>query len=159
MEPQKSGLWKFALWFMAIIVLGIAVFVGVRMYHFWKVDRELGAFNKALENEAARMRDAQMKDTYGGKTPQETLSLYIEAVEKGDYELASKYFILEKQEGELRSLQKSSQENIDNVTKLLKEDLHSAGTYSQKRDGYVVRKPLLVDFMLYPTGLWKIIEI
>jgi hypothetical protein len=34
-------------------------------------------------------------DTYGGKTPEETLKLFIEALKAGDIELASKYFALE----------------------------------------------------------------
>ena len=34
-------------------------------------------------------------DTWGGKTPQETLDLFIDALRKGDVELASKYFLIE----------------------------------------------------------------
>jgi len=34
------------------------------------------------------------EDTYGGKTPEETLNLFIEALKKEDLELASKYFVL-----------------------------------------------------------------
>lgn len=32
-------------------------------------------------------------DTYGGKTPQETLDLFVAALRAGDVELASKYFV------------------------------------------------------------------
>ncbi len=40
--------------------------------------------------------EAAMKaDTYGGKTPQETLNMFIDALKKGDIDLASKYFILD----------------------------------------------------------------
>ena len=34
-------------------------------------------------------------DTYGGKTPEETLQMFIDALKKGDVELASKYFALD----------------------------------------------------------------
>ncbi|MEX2053272.1 MAG: hypothetical protein WD898_03545 [Candidatus Paceibacterota bacterium] len=37
-------------------------------------------------------------DKFGGKTPEETFDLFIFALEKGDIELASKYFVLNKQE-------------------------------------------------------------
>lgn len=37
---------------------------------------------------------AMTADTYGGKTPQETLDLFVEALRAGDVELASKYFTL-----------------------------------------------------------------
>ncbi|MBI5732511.1 hypothetical protein HY967_00940 [Candidatus Jorgensenbacteria bacterium] len=50
------------------------------------------------ERAAQAMKDfeeAMRNDTYGGKTPQETLNLFIEALKKDDIELASRYFILE----------------------------------------------------------------
>lgn len=37
---------------------------------------------------------AMTNDTYGGKTPQETLDLFIAALKQGDVDLASKYFVL-----------------------------------------------------------------
>ncbi|MEK7182517.1 MAG: hypothetical protein AAB679_02065, partial [Patescibacteria group bacterium] len=42
-------------------------------------------------------KQAQSKDTYGGKTPEETLGLFVDALKKGDTTLASKYFVLDKQ--------------------------------------------------------------
>lgn len=48
------------------------------------------AEQKALE---ARYR----ADTYGGDTPEETLRLFVEALEAKDYELAAKYFVPENQ--------------------------------------------------------------
>jgi len=38
--------------------------------------------------------DVLRADTYGGKTPQETLDLFIAALRAGDVDLASKYFAL-----------------------------------------------------------------
>ncbi len=46
---------------------------------------------KALKD----FEEAMKQDTYGGKTPEETLQLFITALEKEDIELASKYFMLE----------------------------------------------------------------
>jgi hypothetical protein len=39
--------------------------------------------------------DAMRADTYGGKTPEETLSMLIDALKKGDIKLAAKYFTLD----------------------------------------------------------------
>ena len=44
------------------------------------------------------------QDIYGGETPEETLQMYIEALENRDFELASKYFVLKDQERELKEL-------------------------------------------------------
>ena len=159
MEPKRSSYWKFVLVFIALVVFALAVVVAARAYELWRANQTLRTFNQTILDAAARVREAQTRDTYGGKTPQETLRLYIDAVEKGDYELASKYFVAEKQAGELKSLRQSPRENIENVLGLLQQDLQSLGSYSEKYDGYVIRKPLLVDFMLYPNGIWKIIEI
>jgi len=38
------------------------------------------------------------EDTYGGKTPEETLQLFIDALKAGDIDLASKYFVVEERE-------------------------------------------------------------
>lgn len=46
-------------------------------------------------------------DTYGGATPEETLRLFVEALEKKDFELASKYFAVEKREDFLSEIQDS----------------------------------------------------
>jgi len=38
------------------------------------------------------------EDKYGGKTPEETFDMFLDALRKGDIDLASKYFVLDKQE-------------------------------------------------------------
>lgn len=38
---------------------------------------------------------AMTADTYGGKTPQETLDLFVKALRAGDIDLAAKYFALD----------------------------------------------------------------
>ncbi len=72
-------------------------------YFVW--DRYLSEAGKARRFAEEQMRviekaekeyiAAMTADTYGGKTPQETLDLFVAALEKGDIELASKYFLLD----------------------------------------------------------------
>lgn len=38
---------------------------------------------------------AMTEDTYGGKTPQETLDMFVAALRAGDIDLASKYFMID----------------------------------------------------------------
>jgi hypothetical protein len=87
------------------------------------------------------------------------LSLYIRAVESGDYELASKYFIEKKRDQELNGLKNSELVALKNITSLLKQTLANPGSYSDDKAGFTIRKPLLVDFEKYPNGIWKIVEI
>ena len=99
----------------ALALAGIAVFLfalsyGLLAYEQWKGRQGVENLAKALKQVEEESYKQAMADTYGGKTPQETLQMYIEAVEKGDFELASKYFIGGYQEKELKSLKNSNPE-------------------------------------------------
>jgi hypothetical protein len=85
--------------------------------------------------------------------------MYIDAVEKGDYELASKYFIEGKREKELKSFQGATPEFIKNYISLLNEALKNSGNYSFDKKYFTIDKPIGVRMVLYPNGIWKIIEI
>ena len=78
-------------------------------------------------------KQAQNKDTYGGKTPEETLSLFVDALKKGDVKLASKYFVLDKQKEMEKELSVGKQ---NDVLKLLIGDLEK----ENKKTCYDYRK-------------------
>lgn len=146
------------------MIVGIFVAYAIASWAWQAYVRHRGeqAVNEFAHTIESAERDAYklaMADTYGGKTPQETLRMYIDAVQKRDYELASKYFIGDKQAGELKSLSGAPRKNIEDILELLNEAIVSEGGYSANKDGFVIRKPILIDFKLYPNGVWKIIEI
>ena len=60
--------------------------------------KELRASIEAWEQEGKDLIKLYKKDTHGGDTPEETLLLFITALEMEDYELASKYYLVEQQE-------------------------------------------------------------
>ena len=87
-----KSVFKFFLGFLIIAGLGAAGifllrYLGERGSEEYKVRQELEKINRAYE-----------EDPYGGDTPEETLRLFIDALKAGDMELASKYFVLDKQE-------------------------------------------------------------
>ena len=97
LKPKKSIFWKFMIAFAAIILLVLAG------YWLWnnrlspeaKESREMQAnYDRAIAHQQ-QLEEAMRNDTYGGKTPEETLQLFTEALRKNDIELAYKYFILE----------------------------------------------------------------
>ncbi|MDP3733369.1 MAG: hypothetical protein Q8Q91_02390, partial [Candidatus Daviesbacteria bacterium] len=68
----------------------------------WAVLNGMPYFNNLRINwEAQRLQDEWEKpyreDTYGGKTPEETYDMFLDALRKGDTTLASKYFTVEDQ--------------------------------------------------------------
>jgi hypothetical protein len=92
---------------LVLIVVAVAVLVlGWIGYSKWRdeqIFRELQAggmdavspkdWQKLPDILAAKYR----ADNYGSTTPEGTLSMFVEALKKGDADLASKYFIAEKQ--------------------------------------------------------------
>jgi len=96
-EKPKRKYWKFVGGFLIIILLVAGGFFVWEKYFSpqAKINRETQKnYQKYLDWEK-NYEKAMKEDTYGGKTPEETLKMFIEALKKEDVELASKYFMLE----------------------------------------------------------------
>lgn len=86
-----------------MIIAAILFFGLLVLYYLWVTQwsaeaKRVRAYQEKYEKAAnfiQVMEDALRNDTYGGKTPEETLALFISALENGDIDLASKYFVLE----------------------------------------------------------------
>ena len=149
--------WKFVGGFLAIIALALGS-LAVSGY-FFNPERQAERELKELERQYA-------EDTYGGKTPEETLELFISALESGDIELASKYFVIDKREEWRSRLQDIS--NNSNLG-LMIEDLMGPKNKYQFIDGnddrYIYeilngknQLTVQIDIGKGPTGIWKIID-
>ena len=144
----------------AVIALVLVAFAGLGMFKQWQMRKGVENFAETLKRLDQEDYRRAMADTYGGKTPQETLQMYIAAVEKGDYELASKYFIGEKQEKWRKELIEIK--NVDKTDAFLnpiKVALHKEGEYSMDKKSFSIHEPIAIDFRLYPNGIWKLMEI
>ena len=144
----------------AVIALVLVAFAGLGMFKQWQMRKGVENFAETLKRLEQEDYRRAMADTYGGKTPQETLQMYIAAVEKGDYELASKYFIGEKQEKWRKELIEIK--NVDKTDAFLnpiKVALHKEGEYSMDKKSFSIHEPIAIDFRLYPNGIWKLMEI
>jgi len=145
---------------VAVIALVSVAFAGIGMFKQWQMRKGVENFAETLKRLDQEDYRRAMADTYGGKTPQETLQMYIAAVEKGDYELASKYFIGEKQEKWRKELIEIK--NVDKTDAFLnpiKVALHKEGEYSMDKKSFSIHEPIAIDFRLYPNGIWKLMEI
>src|SRR3989338_2957114 len=98
---NKTSL-KFVAGFAVIIVLAFGALYYLNYYN--SPEQKALRYYADLEKQYA-------EDTYGGKTPEETLQLFIDALKAGDIDLASKYFVVEKQ-GEW----------LDNIKKVQEKD-------------------------------------
>ena len=90
----KIGLRHWTGTLIVAIVAGFVIFGLLRGQEFlasFLVGRETSKIQREFEK-------PYREDRYGGKTPEETFDLFLEALRKEDIDLASKYFELEKQE-------------------------------------------------------------
>lgn len=102
---RVAGHW----WFWVGVVILIPVIWYIWGYaSWWIAGADSRAENRqayegwlAAEAESAALEAQYRADNYGGTTPEETLRLFIEALERKDYVLASKYFVVENQAAEL----------------------------------------------------------
>lgn len=152
------------LGFAVILFIGFLLEVAVLVRTFPPAKRLadtlwIDYLNYSLEHQNDAYIAAATKDTVGGKTPEETLRLYIEAVDRGDYKLASKYFVIEGQEKELEALSRFKGSKVAAIQNLLKQTLSSKGEFSINHLEFFIDRPIFVHLIKYPSGNWKILEI
>jgi len=167
--------WKgiFKSW-VGVPVLILAVLLVVWLlpgYKSWQIQR---AYDKVEE--------PYYTDTYGGATPEETYDLFIDALKDGDIELASKYFVIYKQDDWLKTLQEyqkeaiilSFVEELENTKKIWKKsDKNTESQISFVYPNRVTQDKIVnfegqeikipagnytneTVFTKYPSGVWKI---
>lgn len=92
-------------WWFWVSVIALLVFaVYLKGYFDWYlagakyryINANAQAYIASQEKQQAALEAQYKNDPYGGATPEATLKLFIEALEKKDYTLASNYFIPEK---------------------------------------------------------------
>ncbi|OGM90616.1 hypothetical protein A2755_03630 [Candidatus Wolfebacteria bacterium RIFCSPHIGHO2_01_FULL_48_22] len=95
-SKKRSFVWNALLFVFIIFVVAAIWFAWSRLLSpaaqtAQEVEQNYAAYQEWEE----QYRQAIAQDTYGGSTPEETLQLFIEALENGDVELASKYFLID----------------------------------------------------------------
>ncbi|MFH1048280.1 MAG: hypothetical protein V1732_01300, partial [Patescibacteria group bacterium] len=86
-EPRQSGARKKKLiWAGIILAVLILAVIG---WQYWQYTQSV--YYKQMKAVKMIEKDLKEQDKWGGKTPEETVRMFTEAVKKGDFELASKY--------------------------------------------------------------------
>ena len=81
---------------IAIVFLLIAV-AGYIAGNLTKYGLDVRKADKMVERFQGSLEEPYKKDIYGGKTPEETWAMFLDALKKGDIDLASKYFAVDEQ--------------------------------------------------------------
>ena len=125
---------------------------------------EYERYQKWIEDYEADMR----ADDVGGKTPEETLRMFIDALRKGDAELASRYTLLDIQDPDLRAKwradieKKKSEGRLDEIADILSRAVYDASSsysgtawFSVWNEEGMADYSALLKFNKY-SGVWKI---
>ncbi len=150
-SKKEVSQWKFYAVFLGVIIAISSIYAFARWYRI-----------PGSGNSSGRQADVsyqqQVADTNGGKTPLETLEMYISAIGKGNFELASKYFAIEDQPAELELLSTASAEDRAGYLAILNKLTAAKGVYSDngKKYSIPVSDKNSVNFVLYPSDVWKI---
>ncbi|OHA15633.1 MAG: hypothetical protein A3A10_02210 [Candidatus Tagabacteria bacterium RIFCSPLOWO2_01_FULL_42_9] len=151
-------------WGVGLLAVGLFLFaIGYDYYDQRRGERRVEKLAEALRQMEQEIYNKKAADKIGGKTPQETLDMFIKAVEAGDYELASKYLIIENQEEGKKELlalqQKNSLNLLLNLLKNTKPDGDIINGNFRMKSQTDLGPYYFVRFVLYPSGNWKIEEI
>lgn len=134
-----------------------------RVVAAYKTQKAIKQFNQGLNEYYQKFAE----DTYGGKTPQETLDMFIEALEKGDIDLASKYFALDdnlsrkKWEDALKTQANDGKmQDLINITKQFKPasnqiNLNTIYEFVVIGSDGLVKYSVEMEYNEY-SGVWKI---
>lgn len=153
---------------IVIIAAGTAIFwystlagywIKEHVFDVWRVKKHLAEYQEALEAPAKA-------DVYGStESPQETFAMFMDALRKEDFYLASRYFVLVDQDEWYEELKRiKSQGLLDDMI----GDLERAEPYSSLYEGnfqYVITDinnivTLTINFNQNPVNhRWKISEL
>lgn len=145
---------KFMGGFLAIITLSLATLYITQTY--FSPERQ-------AERRLADLERRYAEDTYGGKTPEETLELFINALKAGDIELASKYFVLDKQEEWLENLRVVKNKNfLQEMIGDLQRPREKKSTNKNQATFYIYNDnkqlAIAINVARGPNGIWKIVD-
>jgi hypothetical protein len=93
-KSSKKGGLKFTIIFILIILIVVSFGLGYQKYINNEKEKLAQENYQKYLNFEKTYEEAMKADTYGGKTPEETLQMFIDALKNEDIELASKYFAL-----------------------------------------------------------------
>ncbi|MDP3963156.1 MAG: hypothetical protein Q8Q39_01530, partial [bacterium] len=83
-------------------VAGFFVMVGLSLWarqpRWYFEERAQYYMQRATQDMMLQSERVLAEDTYGGYTPEETFAMFLDALRAGDTDLASKFFVVQKQE-------------------------------------------------------------
>lgn len=137
-NKTKTNFTKRKIIIAALVVAGVLIGweIGIRAY-FYYIRPYFGGM--AYRNYVDDYIQLQLNDKIGGDTPEQTVDLFIEALKKGDYELASKYFVIDEQEKWRKMFNEATKEQNEDWAKELESEKKLWRTEKDGEDKFVIK--------------------
>ncbi len=152
----RAHYWKFVTAFLTIVVVVFVALWGLARYERYTGEQQVKRLADAARQAEKDDYAASMTDTYGGKTPKETIQLYISALEKRDFTLATQYFIGDSATRASMSLRGTPDARLIEIIADLKKALSEQEQCDAKMTECSFNYPISIDLKLYPNGIWKL---
>ena len=160
-ENRIGSMWRNVIKFFGV-GLGVA-FLGLGTLSVIDYVRYKKSPEYRAVKELEKIKKEYAEDPYGGETPEETLRFFVEALKKGDTELAAKYFVLDKQEEWREELARikdrgvlgEMMKDLERVKKSKSDEKQVF--FSATNEEQVVS--VLVDIQKHVNGKWKIADL
>lgn len=151
---------KFSIGGLVIVAAGAAALYGVQ-YLRLRNDPVYQEMKRGREIMAEWERQYR-EDTYGGITPQETLNLFIDALKKGDTNLAARYFVPDEYEKWRNELNEFS--HTGSFDEMIRELQQTKMTVTGNTAFFTLvrQNDLPSELVMHKnlqTGVWKITEL
>lgn len=168
---MNEKIYKFIKLIVIVLVLIIIAVSGYFIGGAIKYYLDIRKSDKAVDHFQSSLEEPYKNDTYGGKTPEETWAMFLDALKKGDVDLASKYFSVNKQKDWHKILQDTKESNrlnaiIEDLYKLRKENKDSlqqdrAYYYYPVKDEQTnkIYNNQVVFYLNPYTKVWKIVSL
>ena len=110
-----------------------------------------------------QIQEEYIGDTFGGQTPEETLELFIAALEDGDIELASKYFLPEDREKIMNDIKSTEEAGKLSAAIERFKNLRLSSKNNKRAFFKISDENGMTEFQATldknPNGVWKISDI
>lgn len=148
----------FLLGALALAFIGFGALLGIRYF-----EKSRNSEQSEAAEQLKRLGQEARNDPYGGITPEETLQLFIDALKKGDVDIASKYFVFDEQDKFRKIL--VNIKNKGNLDKMI-DDLRKSKLSQRDDKAYVTltdeKRVVISEMVMYRSEenhRWKISEL
>jgi ABC-type cobalt transport system substrate-binding protein len=154
---SKKNIFVLLIVFFIVALVFIIIFWAKPLYQGWKINQEAQKF---VDDYTKPLKE----DNYGGKTPEETWDMFMNALKKGDTDLAAKYFEVKEQAETKEWLAEVKRENMletmikdliaNNLNESRKDESIAEYTISDKKNKKIIASITFIKNIF--TNIWKI---